>query len=111
MTEAGLKNFDATVEPDEDVAELREQRNDLKAQLRAARERIETLEDELHHGERRVIYDFVRDNPGCEFDDVVREVKEKAPSRIRDKLSSLEGDIIHRENGCYYPADKGDGGR
>jgi len=111
MVEAGQKKFGATVEPDEDTAELRQQRNDLKRELRAARERIETLEDELHHGERRIIHDFVRDNPGCDFEDVVRHVTETAPSRIREKLSSLEGDLLRREDGNYYPADKGDGGR
>ena len=30
MVEAGLKKFDATVEPDETARELREQRNDLR---------------------------------------------------------------------------------
>mgnify|MGYP000695878062 CR=1 FL=1 len=44
MVEAGLKKFDARVEADESRQELRQQRNDLKAELEHARDRIDTLE-------------------------------------------------------------------
>ena len=52
MVEAGLKKFDATVDPDETNQELREQRNDLKDELDRTRARIRTLEDRLHNDER-----------------------------------------------------------
>jgi len=110
MAEAGIKKFDARIEPDEGVAELREQRNDLEAELRDARERIERLEDELHHGERRAILEFVRDNPGCTHGDITKHVKLNAPDRVRRKLDTLEGDAITRDGEEIYLADKGGGG-
>lgn len=110
MVEAGLKKFDATVQPDESVRELREQRNDLKAELRTARNRIEQLEDELHHGERGVIRDYVAANPGADYADIVQHVIDTAPSRIVDRLDALEGDVIRYEDGGYYPLNDGEGG-
>lgn len=47
MTEAGMKKFDASVEPDQSVAELRKQCDHLRERLREANERIEELEDRL----------------------------------------------------------------
>lgn len=49
MVEAGRKKFKVDIEPDEDAAELRKQRNDLKQELDHARERIQELETQLHH--------------------------------------------------------------
>jgi hypothetical protein len=40
MVEAGLKNFSPTVDPDEDLHDLRRQRNDLRQELEATRDRM-----------------------------------------------------------------------
>lgn len=63
MIEAGMKKFDATVEPDETPYELREQRNDLKDELDHARARIDRLENRLHRSERAAVSQYVEQNP------------------------------------------------
>lgn len=107
MTEAGLKKFDATVDPDESRTELRKQRNDLKEQLELARDRIESLEDRLHHGERTEIRQYVEDNPGAPFDEIVRHVIDTVPARVSQHLDDLEGDdlVIDPETERYYPTE------
>lgn len=107
MVEAGLKKFDATVSPDETNRELREQRNDLKAELDRARDRIEQLEDELHHGERGAIRDYVESNPGASYDEIVQHVIDTAAGRVTTHLDGLEGDEIRVEDGLYYPKNGG----
>lgn len=110
MVEAGMKKFDATVTPDESVRELRQQRNDLKEELRDARERIERLEDELYHGEREAIREYVKENPGAEYDEIVQHIIDTAPARIVDRLDTLEGEVLLHEDGGYYLTKNGDGG-
>ena len=106
MVEAGLKKFDATVEPDETNRDLREQRNDLKDELDHARDRIRDLEDQLHRGERATIRRYVEQNPGASFSDVVQEVIGTVPRRVNRHLDDLEGDVVRTEDGAYY-ADNG----
>lgn len=103
MIEAGSKKFTATVEPDETVRELREQRNDLKMELDRARSRIETLEERLHHTERATVREFVEDNPGAEFRDIVQAVVDSVPERVNHHLDALEGEALRHESGGYYP--------
>lgn len=109
MTEAGLKKFDATTTPDETVQELRKQRNDLKTELRDARDRIARLEDELHGGERAEIRDYVRQNPGATYDEIIQHIIDTAPSRVTSKLDTLEGDVIRVDGDGYYPIKEGGG--
>lgn len=105
MIEAGMKKFDATVEPDETTHELREQRNDLKTELDTARDRIRRLEDRLHHGERETVRQYVEEHPGATFDEIVQHVIDTVPARVTQHLDTLEGDELRVEEDAYYPAD------
>jgi len=107
MVEAGMKKFDATVEPDETNQELREQRNELKSELDRARDRIQELEDAVYHGERRTIKRYVEDNPGSTYDDIIQHVIDTVPQRVTTHLDDLEGDELRQEDGGYYPVDNG----
>lgn len=108
MVEAGMKKFDASVEPDETNDELREQRNDLKHELNHARERITDLEEQVHRGERATVREYVENNPGAEFGEIVQEVIDTAPERVNRHLEDLEGDELRVEGDRYHPADGGE---
>jgi len=105
MIEAGMKKFDVSVEPDEMNQELRQQRNDLRDELQHARERIEALEDRIHHGERVAIRRYVEDNPGATYDDIVQHVIDTAAGRVTTHLDDMEGEDLRSEDGGFYPAD------
>jgi ElaB/YqjD/DUF883 family membrane-anchored ribosome-binding protein len=90
LVEAALKKFDATVEPDETNSDFREQRNDLKDELDHARSRIRDLEDQLHRGERATIRQYVEQNPGTSFSNVVQETIGTVPGRVNRHLDDLE---------------------
>jgi predicted RNase H-like nuclease (RuvC/YqgF family) len=105
MVEAGRKKFDATVERDESAEQLRRQRNDLKDELEHARERIEELETTLHHGERETIRQFVKENPGATFGEIVQHVIDTVPERVNRHLDALEGDALHVDGDEYYPRE------
>lgn len=114
MVEAGLKKFDVDVTPDETNRELREQRNDLKAELDRARDRIEQLEEDLHHGERGAVRDYVEANPGATYDEIVQYVIDTAAGRVTTHLDGLEGDALRVETDddgtdLYYPTNNGGG--
>lgn len=106
MTEAGMKKFEVRVQPDETNRELREQRNDLRDELEQARERIRNLEDRLHGGERRDIVEYVEENPGVEYDQIIQRISETAPARVSEHLTDLEGEELTVENGEYYLQDE-----
>lgn len=110
MTEAGLKKFDATIEPTETLAELREQRNDLRDELDRTRDRIAELEDRLHHGERAAIRQYVEENPGATYDEIVRHVIDTVPARVSQHLDDMEGDdlVVDPEVDTYFPAEDGE---
>lgn len=105
MIEAGMKKFDTEIDPDETRHELREQRNDLKEELEHARDRIANLEEELYSGERASIENYIEENPGVTFNDVVQHVIDTTPSRVNQHLEALEGESIQVEVGEYYPKD------
>jgi len=110
MVEAGIKadrGFSTGVERDETARELRRQRNDLKQELQRARRRIDDLEGQLHRTERETILEYVRENPGAEYDDIVRHVIDDAPARVNQHLEALEGDVLRAdpESGGYYAED------
>jgi chromosome segregation ATPase len=110
MTEAGIKKFDARVEPDETNRELREQRNDLKAELDRARERIDKLEERLLTDERAAVREHVEDNPGADFQSILEHVRDTAPKRVNKHLDTLEGEAISAANGHYHPIENGEEG-
>jgi predicted RNase H-like nuclease (RuvC/YqgF family) len=105
MVEAGRKKFDASVEPDETVRELREQRNDLKAELEHARERIDKLESQLHRGERETIRRFVKENPGATRGEIGQRLADTVPERLTPHLDALEGEQLERRDDGYYPTE------
>lgn len=106
MIEAGLKKFDATVEPDETNHELREQRNDLKDKLDRTRNHVAQLEEQMHRGERAAVRKHVEDHPeGVEFGEIVQQVIDTAPERVNQHLEELEGGELHVEGDRYYLAD------
>lgn len=104
MIEAGRKKFDATIEPDESVEQLREQRNDLKEELEHARERIEKLETQLHTSEREKIRQFVEDNPGATVGEIGQELVDTVPERLDPHLDALEGEALIKRGDSYYSA-------
>jgi hypothetical protein len=107
MVEAGMKKFDAaTVEPDETNRELRAQRNDLKSELDHCRERNRELENQLHHGERGEIRDYVRANPGVAYEEIVQYLLDTVPQRATMYLNDLEGDALRVEDEGYYVRDE-----
>ena len=107
MVEAGRKKFDASVEPDETVRDLREQRNDLKAELEHARERIDKLENQLHQSERETIRRFVENNPGATRGEIGQRLVDTVPERLNPHLDALEGVELEKEGEAYYPAEGG----
>lgn len=111
MVEAGLKKFDATVEPDETARELREQRNDLRDELDHARDRINDLEIRLYQGERAAVRDYVEENPGATYDEIIQHIVDTVPERVTKHLDDLEGEGVTVEDDRYYPRKNGKGRR
>ena len=107
MVEAGLKKFDASVNPDETNRELRQQRNDLKNELDRARERIQELEDAVYNGERQTIKEYVRENPGAPYDEIIRHVMRTVPERVTTHLDDMEGEDLLFEDDRYYSTNSG----
>jgi len=105
MVEAGRKKFDAQVEPDENAQELREQRNDLKEELAHARDRIENLENQLHHSERATILEFVEENPGVTYGEIGQKLADTVPERLQPHLDALEGTELRKDGGEFYPTE------
>lgn len=109
MTEAGLKKFEATTEPDVTNDDLREQRNDLKDELSHARARVEELEEQLYRGERATVRRYIEQNPGAAYEQVLERVRDTAPVRLTQTLEELEGDTLRiLDDGSIflYSADK-----
>lgn len=104
MVEAGLKKFDGTVAPDETNRELREQRNDLKAELDATRERVSKLEDQLYRSDAAEIRRFVAENPGASFERITDHLRETVSKRANEHLATMEGDTLEVHNDVWYPA-------
>jgi len=105
MVKAGLKKFDAAVDPDETNQELRQQRNDLKDELARTRGRIRTLEDRLHDDERNTVHQYVENNPGATYDEIIQHVIDTVPERVSDHLDELEGESLTTDDGAYYATD------
>jgi uncharacterized membrane-anchored protein YjiN (DUF445 family) len=107
MVRAGQKKFDRTaIEPDEDRAELRQQRNDLRDTLRDSRERINKLERQLSATERSGIIEHVKDNPGTERDDIIQAMLNSTNGRVTRLLTQMEGAELRIDaEGRYYAGD------
>lgn len=105
MVEAGMKNFSTNIEPDENIQELREQRNDLRQELSDARGRIRALETALYEGEREAIVEYIENNPGVQYDEIIQHVINSTPERVVRQLDVLDGDRIVRDGDAYYPME------
>lgn len=103
MVRAGQKKFNRDVEPTESRDDLRRRRNDLRRELQRARDRIEQLEGQVHRSEREAVIDYIGDNPGAEYEDIVQHVVNTANSRVTRILDDVEGDEIEiDEQGRMY---------
>jgi hypothetical protein len=102
MVEAGRKQFDTEIGLDEDALELREQRNDLKRELKRTRERVEELEDRLHSDERAELLSFLDDNPGATYDEVTQHIGITVPGRVQELLERLEGSEVEKDGERFY---------
>ena len=103
MIRAGLKKFGRAVEPDKSRDDLRQQLNDLRRELRRARERVRTLEKQLHTSERQAVIDYLDENPGATFQEVLQHVTNTASARVPKILDQVEGDEIDiDEEGRMY---------
>lgn len=103
MVRAGQKNFNRDVEPTASRDELRQRRNDLRRELQRARDRIEQLEGQVHRSEREAIIEYIDENPGAEYRDIVQHVINTANSRVTRILDDVEGDEIEiDEQGRMY---------
>lgn len=107
MVEAGLKKFDAPeIAPDETNRELRQQRNELRAELDRSRKRIKKLEDAVYQGEHQAIVDYVRENPGAEYKEIIQHLLETVPDRLTRHLDDLEGDALVIKDDGYHVRDE-----
>lgn len=103
MVRAGQKKFNRDVEPTVSRDELRQGRNDLRGELQRARDRIEQLEGQVHRSEREAIIEYIDENPGTEYGDIVQHVINTANSRVTRILDDVEGDKIEiDEQGRMY---------
>jgi hypothetical protein len=103
MVRAGQKKFNRDVEPTESRDDLRQRRNDLRQELQRARDRIEELEGQVHRSEREAVIDYIDENPGAQYGQVVQHVVNTANSRVTRILDDVEGDEIEiDEQGRMY---------
>lgn len=111
MVEAGNKNFTARTDRDETSDELRQQRNELRAEVRRLRSRVDTLEDRLYGGEREEIIEFVRDEEPVPEGEIVNRVVQTANRRVPSILDSFEADgYLTYVGGGYTTTDRDFGG-
>lgn len=103
MVEAGMKKFDATVEPDATRQELRDQRDDLKAELDHSRKRISKLEDRLMRSDSAELRWYVAEHPGASFEDITDHLRATVPERANEHLTAMEGESIEVHDDAYYP--------
>ncbi|WP_136602226.1 hypothetical protein [Salinigranum halophilum] len=113
MVEAGLKAAEGFehVGLDETEADLREQRNELRDELEAARARVADLEERVYRGERREAERFVSENPGCSHSELINHLQSTVPGRMDRVTEGLVADETpDGGEGWYLPGDEGTGG-
>ena len=103
MIEAGHKQLTSSITYDEETSELRAQRNELKRELDASRERIDQLEERLYRGERRAILRFLSEQEdGVPFAEIVQHVIDDTPARVAEILEEMESEQIESSDGNYH---------
>lgn len=103
MTEAGMKKFTVTIDPDETNQELREARDYYRRELEKERRKNERLEAQVHGGERATVESFVQSNPGATYDEIVEHVVETASQRVSTHLDTMSGTEVWQDDDGYYP--------
>lgn len=103
MVDTGMREGSLDVQPDETWYELREERNTLKDELNEARDHIRHLE--ARQGiERHQVEDYISENPGVTYDELVEHMQNTIPGRLSTHLDLSRK--IRYEDGEYYPADE-----
>lgn len=110
MAISGRKKFERTVEPDETRADLRKQRNDLRNELRRARNLINELERQLSVTERPDIIEYVEENPGVEQEDIIQHILNTTNGRVTRLLTEMEGAELRIDSKERYYAGDNAGG-
>lgn len=105
MVEAGRKKFDTSVRTDDELFEVREQRNDMRRERDRALERVEELENRLHNTERETLRRFVEENPGCTSADMTQKLIDSTDERVSDHTDAMQGMSIRRKDGKWYPME------
>lgn len=105
-----MKKFERDVEPDFSNAELREQKADLQDELSHVRERMQRLEDIAYGGERQEVIDYIENNPGVEYYEILTRIENTAGERLTPALDWLEteGRIEKNEAGQYFAVEDAD---
>lgn len=103
MAEAGRKEFSRSMQVDETRIELRQQRNDLRNENQRLRKRITKLEGQVGSDERETVKQYIRKNPGVDFDSIVQQLINSVPSRTSRHIGELLGEAVREEDGKYYP--------
>ena len=102
MIEAGQKKFEVSVEAEEPNQEIREERNELMDQLERAEERIEDLHRSRQYTEQSAVLQYVEENPGASFDEILDHLKETLPGRLNRLLDELEGSELRVTEDRYH---------
>lgn len=102
MTEAGMKKFEVSVEPEEQNRELRDHRNELMDQLERAEERIEDLHRTRQYTEQSAVVRYVEKNPGASFEEILEHLTETLPGRLNRLLDELEGTELRVMEDRYH---------
>ncbi|QWC20816.1 hypothetical protein KI388_07615 [Halorubrum sp. 2020YC2] len=105
MVEAGMKKFSPSVERDEDINDLRKQRNNLRKELEARRSRVQELETALYQGEREAIAEYIENNPGAEYGEIIQHMMNSTPERVSRQLDVLDGERVRRDEEMFYPIE------
>lgn len=100
---ADIEKSDITsLEPNDPNRELTAQRNDSFVKLDCARSRKQGFEVSVHHRVGPDLSAIVPDNLGATYDEIVRQVIDTVPGRVKNLLSHLDGDVLRNEDNGYY---------
>lgn len=94
--EAGIKSVegvDITIEADENIHEIREERNRLASELGQAQSRISELEEQTFSPEREELRRFLVENPDADYSEVIEHMRATIPSRILELVEGLYVDL------------------
>lgn len=100
MTEAGMKKFEVSVEQDESAEWIREERNQLREELEQAEDALRSANEETG---RAVVQEYVEENPGATFGEILNHLTDTMPGRLNRILDELDGYALRSEGDEYYP--------